>query len=535
MSGDGGRGRLRTGGLAVRLVGATLLVFAAATAALTYAATTKLEHDLGQAFQSKGAAIALAIAAAAERSAKGDPLIVQNAIEANRSLDGVAYILVLDQADQMYGSTFVAGMPGQLVGKNHVMPGTPLERGVTVLPEPLAYVDEGGSARRAFDVAAPIERGALGTVRIGMDKDVVDKQVHNLRTSMLLTGLVVALGAIAVFLLFAVVTVLRPVAELTRVTSEIVQRGDLTQHIRVHRDDEIGQLAHTFSLMVDKLREIPRRILESTQILKTSVGKLGESVVEQGQTATLQAAALQETQVTAQEIRQTSLVAAGKAEAVLQYAARAESVSRTGEAAVEQSLAALTAIRSQVEEIAQRITKLGEQAIQIGNVTQTVKDIADQSNMLALNAAIEAVRSGEHGRGFAVVAREMRSLADQSIQGTNQVREMLEHISAAIREAVAITDKGVQRIDTGLAQVKTSGQTFSELSGIVRDNSSAVRQISAAVGQQNAGIAQIFGAVNAQTKMMTETIARLEATDTSLSALKDASERLVLLVEQFKV
>jgi hypothetical protein len=160
MSGEGGRVRLRTGGLAVRLVGATLLVFAAATAALTYAATTKLEHDLGQAFQSKGAAIALAIAAAAERSAKGDPLIVQNAIEANRSLDGVAYIVVLDQADQMYGSTFVAGMPGQLVGKNHLMPGMPLERGVTVLPEPVAYVDEGGSGGRELERSSQIQSEA---------------------------------------------------------------------------------------------------------------------------------------------------------------------------------------------------------------------------------------------------------------------------------------------------------------------------------------------------------------------------------------
>ncbi len=520
-------------GIANKLALYTVLVFAGVTAVLSLAATTQLEGDLTQAFESKGEAIALAMAAAAERSAKGDPLIVQNAIESNRNLHGVSYILVQDPTGAVYGSTFVGPPPDGLEKRNAIATGAPLNRGTVQIAQ-LSYRDA-EAFHRAIDVAAPVARSTLGTVHVGMDRDVIDTQVTKLRTSMLEWGFGVGVGGTALFLLFILATIVRPIDELTRVTGEILRRGDLTQTIRVRSRDEIGQLAHTFSLMVARLREIPMEIRGSTQILASSVGKLRDSVSEQSQTATRQAAALQETQVTAQEIKQTSLVASQKAEAVLQYAERADTISRTGETAVEQSLAALTAIRSQVEEIAQRITRLGERAIQIGNVTQTVKDLADQSNMLALNAAIEAVRSGEHGRGFAVVAREMRSLADQSVQGTKQVRDMLDDVSAAIREAVAITEKGVQRIDSGLAQVKTSGQTMAELSGIVKENSLAVRQISAAVGQQNAGIAQIFGAVIDQTKMMDDTITRLGATDVSVQALRDACDKLVALVEQFRV
>jgi methyl-accepting chemotaxis protein len=188
-----------------------------------------------------------------------------------------------------------------------------------------------------------------------------------------------------------------------------------------------------------------------------------------------------------------------------------------------------------VDEIARRIGQLVERTEQIGGITQTVKDLADQSNMLALNAAIEAVRSGEHGKGFAVVAREIRSLADQSIEATSRVREILEDIGSATRAAVAITEHGSQKIDGGLGQVRATGENLRALSNIVKENSAAVRQIAAAVSQQNAGITQIFGAVTDQTRMMDETMRRLETTTKAAAVLKGLSQRVADVVSRFKV
>jgi methyl-accepting chemotaxis protein len=220
---------------------------------------------------------------------------------------------------------------------------------------------------------------------------------------------------------------------------------------------------------------------------------------------------------------------------VIRLAEKADTVSSQGETAIERSLGGLTDIRAQVDEIAQKINQLSDRTQQIGSITATVKDLADQSNMLALNAAIEAVRSGEHGKGFAVVAREIRSLADQSIQATSRVREILDDIGSAIRSAVSITERGSQKIDGGLMQVKSSGENMRELSGIVRDNSAAVRQIAAAVSQQNAGITQIFGAVTDQTRMMDETMRRLEQTTQAAETLQSLSQRVHDVLKGFKV
>jgi len=303
----------------------------------------------------------------------------------------------------------------------------------------------------------------------------------------------------------------------------------------VESNDEVGELSEAFAQMVARLKQVVGALQESVQLLSEAGRELSSSTSEQSETITRQATALQETQVTAQEIKQTSLLAAQKAEMVIRLAEKADGVSSQGEAAIERSLGGLTDIRSQVDEIATKIATLSDRTQQIGSITATVKDLADQSNMLALNAAIEAVRSGEHGKGFAVVAREIRSLADQSIQATNRVREILDDIGSAIHATVQVAERGSQKIDGGLLQVRSSGENLRELSGIVKDNSAAVRQIAAAVSQQNAGITQIFGAVTDQTRMMDETMRRLETTTQAAEVLQSLSQRVSDVLKGFKV
>ena len=284
--------------------------------------------------------------------------------------------------------------------------------------------------------------------------------------------------------------------------------------------DEIGDLAQATAAVFEQLKTLSLSLNRSANQLGLSAEELGASSASQNAVITAQAAALQETQVTAQEIKQTSLVASQKAEGILNQMQRAESISQTGEQAVEQSLASLTEIRAEVMEMANRIRALEEKARQIGNITTTVKDLADQSNMLALNAAIEAVRAGESGRGFGVVAREIRSLADQSIKSTHHVREILHDISAHILSTVTLTEQGSAKVERSLDQIRSFGDNMRQVAGIVRENTTSVRQISAAVSQQNAGINQIFQAVNELSRMMEETVSRLHSTQDATSVLR---------------
>jgi methyl-accepting chemotaxis protein len=353
-------------------------------------------------------------------------------------------------------------------------------------------------------------------------------------------GLVIQLSAmlaiVGLGLGLAIGTALsRSLQRLTDAAERMAASGDLTQELEAEAADEVAQLAGAFDKVVVKLREVPRNLTAVVDHLAAAVADLTKYADEHAGTMTRQAEALQEAQVTAQEIRQTSMVAAQKATIVLEVAERADAVRQRGESATEQTLASLTDMLMAVQSIAEKIAELGERTRQIGGITDTVKSLADQSNMLALNAAIEAVRSGEHGRGFAVVAREIRNLADQSIQSTSRVREILHDVTLATQSTVTMTERGTQRVDAGLVQVRSSGDSLKELSAILKESTGAVRQIAAAVNQQHAGVAQIFAAITELSTMMSDTLHRIDLNSKSVAAIAEATSTIKRVVGGFRV
>jgi methyl-accepting chemotaxis protein len=287
--------------------------------------------------------------------------------------------------------------------------------------------------------------------------------------------------------------------------------------------------------MMDHLRASTASLQQGTQVLGETMGELTRAATQQERNMARQAAALQETQVTAQEIKQTSQMAAERSQAVLGVASRAREVGQAGEATVTASLQGFEQLHEQVGRMAGSIAALQERTQQIGGITQTVKDLADQSNMLALNAAIEAVRSGEHGKGFTVVSREIRTLADQSIESTGRVREILEDIRRGIDTTVGLSQEGQRRTEAGLEQVRASGESLRELAAIIQDNAGAAQQIAAAVGQQNAGIAQIFTAVTDQAQMMEESMQALRATNRAAEQLREVAGRMEAVARAYRV
>ncbi len=176
-------------------------------------------------------------------------------------------------------------------------------------------------------------------------------------------------------------------------------------------------------------------------------------------------------------------------------------------------------IASAVGRASGTVNQLGEYGEQIGNIVQTIDEIAAQTNLLALNAAIEAARAGEQGRGFAVVADNVRTLAERSSDATKEIADLVEKVQNGTREAVVAMEAGVTDVEAGR---EITGKAGDSLVSIIESvEASAAQQSAAGAGEMATGTARVSDAttqVSDVTERTSATTEEVAATTEELSA-----------------
>ncbi|MBF5046206.1 methyl-accepting chemotaxis protein [Aggregicoccus sp. 17bor-14] len=401
-------------------------------------------------------------------------------------------------------------------------------------PQALARFVSGSSTRRLERLSELIE-AAANTLRLRAARleAGVEEALWRTRLALAAAGLALALF-LWVFLTAVGRSITRPLRALVALARQ-VEEGDLSVRMESPHPDELGQLTRSLGAMVGNLRGLLQAVREAGLGIAQAVERLAAAADEQALSIERQAAALSQTSATAQEISQTSALAARQAADVLGSARRADEVGRSGMEALTASLRGIQDIRGQIDEIAHRVVDLAESSVKASAITDTVRDLAGQSHMLALNAAIEAARAGEQGQGFKVVASEIRSLADQSVQATLEVRKQMQLTAGAIRNTVSITEQGRARVQSGLEQVRTGGARLEELAALLEESSSGLKRIAAVVEQQHQGVGQIFGAVSELSRTTDEAAAAVTTMHTSAAQLRTVTAQLTESLTRFRL
>src|SRR5690625_2663123 len=122
-----------------------------------------------------------------------------------------------------------------------------------------------------------------------------------------------------------------------------------------------------------------------------------------------------------------------------------------------------------VNDAVEKVEGLDQHSKEISELVSIIQDIAEQTNLLALNAAIEAARAGEHGQGVEVVADEVRKLAEESSNSVTNITEIVNRIQAESSIVANSLRDGYKEVELGSNHIKTTGETFKEISGAVTE------------------------------------------------------------------
>ena len=586
------RPRIRLGlrGKMVLFLVAALIPLAAIT---WYVSARSLRTSMAAEFSSKGEAIASSLATSGvDLISTRDASSVQSLVDEFAKIRGVAYVLVYDPQKTLIAHTFSPVVPAGIVDKN------PVPGNVARQVREIEYQDPARRATRQItDIGMPMAGGKIGTVRVGMDRAIINEAATAAgRELLLLFGGVAALVLIGGVLLAD--RIARPVTQLVQAAQRVGQ-GDLSETVPVRSRDEIGALGQAFNEAIVRLRsqvqteserdderrrreELQENIIKfldtAMEVSQGDLTKRGEvtsdvlgnvvdainlmvaeiaAIIADVRVAAMQVSVsanqmtgstgrmAQGAQDQAREAARVASAVSALTQLVRQVAESAQSsaaaarealdAAQRGDAAVRDSLQGMQRIRGEVQAISKKIKSLGDRSMEISEIVNTIEDIASQTNLVALNAAIEAAGAGEAGLRFAVVADEVRKLAERSAKATKDIAVLIKNVQTDTQEAVVVMEQGTQEVESGYRVTVQAGESLKAIAEVSRRSADLAASISDATQQQVRGAENVTQAMQAIQEVAGQTEKGVLEARRTVDELAQLAEELTASLARFKL
>ena len=307
-----------------------------------------------------------------------------------------------------------------------------------------------------------------------------------------------------------------------------VADGDLTQRLDTSMDDEaMAGVARAFNRMVEEwegmmaeLITFARDVAEESQAVeanaeevRTASEDISESVQEISAGVEQESRRLDEASDESENLSATIQEITASSDNVATLTDQTADIGETGQEAAQEAEAEMAALRERSESVTEAVGTLNETLEEIGEITDVILDIADQTNILALNAGIEAARAEAGGEGFAVVAEEVKALAQETKESAEEIEELICDVQDQSAETVAEIDEMADRVESGAETVETATGAFEEMAENVSEINTSIKEVNDATAEQAesmqdvVAMVQEIAAISDQTAAEAQTVA----------------------------
>jgi len=288
---------------------------------------------------------------------------------------------------------------------------------------------------------------------------------------------------------------------------QAIAAGDLTHRMRGEFKGIFAKMRDDANRSAEQLAKMIVGIQEVSGAINVAAGEIASGNNDLSRRTEQQAANLEETAASMEELTTTVRTNAGHADQANQLVLGAASVAKQGG-----------------EVVSQVVTTMGEietASRKIADIISVIDGIAFQTNILALNAAVEAARAGEQGRGFAVVATEVRSLAQRSATAAKEIKTLIENSTGKVSEGAELAGQ--------------AGRTMGEIVSSVQQVTEIMAEISSASQEQASGIEQINQTIMQMDEATQKNAALVEEAAASAGSMEQQAGALAEAVAMFRI